>query len=189
MQMSCSEFVTCMTWDSVVNGLIHHHNLEHLLVGRWAWEMCIGIKPCFCTLDTFHGFLSSPRVFGHQHRGGHGLGRARKFPGWAIGPWAEILKKRKINSMNYSPKFRCFFRTTAICLMISFRPFCNKYKVFLYFPIWARFCSNGPAHGLGWAGLGFFNLSPAHPRPKKSGPCPFLHQQIIRWMEWNSHFC
>ncbi len=28
--------------------------------------MSIGTGPCLCSLDTFHGFLSSPRVFDHQ---------------------------------------------------------------------------------------------------------------------------
>ena len=55
----------CWTWDSAVHGLTHRRDLEHLLVGRWAWEMIIGAGPCPCSLDTCHGFLSSPRVFGH----------------------------------------------------------------------------------------------------------------------------
>ena len=31
-----------------------------------SWEISIGTGPCLCSLDTFHGFLLSPQVFGHQ---------------------------------------------------------------------------------------------------------------------------
>ncbi len=55
-----------LTWDSAVPGLTHHCDLEHPLVGRWAWKMSIRTGPCFCSLDTFHGFLLALPVFGHQ---------------------------------------------------------------------------------------------------------------------------
>ncbi len=52
----------CLHWQVQVKG----HDLEHLLVGRWAWEMSIGTGSCICSLGSFHGFFPSPRVFAHQ---------------------------------------------------------------------------------------------------------------------------
>ena len=59
-------FWTKTSLDSAVHSLTLRCDLDHLLVGRWAWEMSIGTRPCLCSLDTFHGFLLSPQVFGHQ---------------------------------------------------------------------------------------------------------------------------
>ncbi len=44
-------------------------------------------------------------------------------------------------------------------------------KDFFFYFYWAHLGSFGPAHGLGWAGLGFLNSSPAQPKPENRGPC------------------
>ena len=68
MQMSFSEFVS---HDSLLDlkfcspRLDTSLWLEHLLVGRWAYEMSIRTGPCLCSFAVF-GFLSSPWVLGHQ---------------------------------------------------------------------------------------------------------------------------
>ncbi len=68
MQMSCSG---CGSPDALLDlgfhGLTHRCNIEHIIV---SWEMSLGdehrnLAFAAWTLN-FHGFPSSPRVFGHQ---------------------------------------------------------------------------------------------------------------------------
>ncbi len=113
----------------------------------------------------------------------------RAGPGWAFGPWAEKLEIRKKlkKKPNFSKLFTIFDNFLTILLLSVIFYLLNfglcsvgssfywlRYEALFYSPIWARFYPNGPAHGLGRTGLGFFDLSPAQPRPKKSGPCPSL---------------
>ncbi len=58
--MSCWSLYLLMpslTWDSAVHGLMNCCDFEHLLVGRWAWEMSIGIGLCLSTWTLFMAFF------------------------------------------------------------------------------------------------------------------------------------
>ncbi len=54
----------CLTWDSAVH--CPRLDTSSPLGAPVSWEMSIGTGPCLCSLDTFHGFLSLPWVYGHQ---------------------------------------------------------------------------------------------------------------------------
>ena len=115
-------------------------------------------------------------------RGGHWLGRAHKFPGWklsgwAFGPWAEKLKKGGNKKHNFFKAIYTFWQGFFLLFLLSvifiylilvcalledcFILVKTSHEGFFYSPILAQFYPNRPAHGLGLAGLGFFDLSPA----------------------------
>ncbi len=65
-------FRVCISCDALLDlGFCNPRLDTSLRLGApVSWEMSLGHSMrtgrCLCSLDTFHGFLSSPRVFGHQ---------------------------------------------------------------------------------------------------------------------------
>ncbi len=119
-------------WLNLYYGGMIEPTIVCLFVGRWAWEMSIGAGPCVCSLDTFHGFLASPWVFGHQQ----------------IIRWTEpslmliFVEPNLISFPNSWTYHFLFFKT----IFFQFCPFCNFGKVvalryFVFSLLSSRFCS------------------------------------------------